>query len=459
MPRLLLVAYYFPPVAASGSMRPLGFCRYLPAHGWTPHILTTDPASSYPWHPIDPGLMSRVPSGMDLDTVPYVDPLHKLIRLRRAVRTFVKHVVNSKHVDENASVGQSRAAERVASSRWAVAKEALLESVFAFPDPQTAWKTPAIKRGSALSGDKRPHVVLATGGPWTSLLVGRGIARRLSVPLVIDYRDPWTSNPFGGYSTEILKRRAKGLEASLLSQAAAIIANTDELGERLAADYSFVKEKIVVIPNGFDLAALGEHSTEAGGVSQTKSREPLTLELCHFGTLYLKRTPSALLHALQRVSSQTCEGDVVIKLRFVGAWEVQDEECERLAVALEKRGVLRRDPPIDNQLCLQQMARADGLLILQPDSPMQIPAKLYEYVGVKRPLVLIGGEGATARLMRQHHLGLVCPNNIEEVTNLFLQLQATPGLLQAPTSEAAGKFDYREISGTVAEVLNQILER
>ena len=89
---------------------------------------------------------------------------------------------------------------------------------------------------------------------------------------------------------------------------------------------------------------------------------------------------------------------------------------------------------------------------------MQIPAKLYEYFGVKRPLVLIGGEGATARLMRRHQLGLVCPNNIEELTNLFLQLRAKPGLLQTPTSEAAGKFDYREISGTVARVLNRIFE-
>ena len=199
MPRVLLVAYYFPPVAASGSMRPLGFCRYLQAHGWIPHVLTTDSASSYPWHPIDHELMSRVPTGMDLDIVPYVDPLHRLIRLRNAVNTFVKNGVGSKPAHGSTPVCTNRAVASVISSRWAIAKETLLESLFAFPDPQAAWEMPAILRGAALKGEKRPNVVLATGGPWTSLLVGRGIAQRLSVPLVIDYRDPWTSNPFGGF--------------------------------------------------------------------------------------------------------------------------------------------------------------------------------------------------------------------------------------------------------------------
>ena len=149
----------------------------------------------------------------------------------------------------------------------------------------------------------------------------------------------------------------------------------------------------------------------------------------------------------------------MLKLRFVGAWEVQDQECEKLAVDLEKQGVLRRDPPVGNQICLQQMARADGLLIIQPDSPMQIPAKLYEYVGAERPLVLIGGEGATARLVRRHHLGLVCPNDVENVTKLLLQLRAKPELLQPPISESAGKFDYRGISANVAKLLSKILER
>lgn len=459
MPRVLLVAYYFPPVAASGSMRPLGFCRYLQAHGWIPHVLTTDSASSYPWHPIDHELMSRVPTGMDLDIVPYVDPLHRLIRLRNAVNTFVKNGVGSKPAHGSTPVCTNRAVASVISSRWAIAKETLLESLFAFPDPQAAWEMPAILRGAALKGEKRPNVVLATGGPWTSLLVGRGIAQRLSVPLVIDYRDPWTSNPFGGFSAEILNRRAKRLEASLLHEAAAIIANTEELGERLAVDYPLSKEKLVVIPNGFDRDAIGGRSTEADSLSQAQRQDRHTLELCHFGTLYLKRTPRALLQALRRVSDQTREGDIVLKLRFVGAWEVQDQECEKLAVDLEKQGVLRRDPPVGNQICLQQMARADGLLIIQPDSPMQIPAKLYEYVGAERPLVLIGGEGATARLVRRHHLGLVCPNDVENVTKLLLQLRAKPELLQPPISESAGKFDYRGISANVAKLLSKILER
>ena len=44
MKRLLMIAYHFPPFAASsGIQRTLGFARHLPAFGWEPLVLTAHP--------------------------------------------------------------------------------------------------------------------------------------------------------------------------------------------------------------------------------------------------------------------------------------------------------------------------------------------------------------------------------------------------------------------------------
>ncbi|MFZ1504954.1 MAG: hypothetical protein WAS50_17475, partial [Nitrospira sp.] len=71
MKRVLIVAYYFPPVAASGAMRPLGFCRNLPAFGWQPKVLTTTPECVYPVHQVDEKLGARVPDTVEVIRVPY----------------------------------------------------------------------------------------------------------------------------------------------------------------------------------------------------------------------------------------------------------------------------------------------------------------------------------------------------------------------------------------------------
>ena len=68
MPGLLIVTYHFPPSAASGAFRLLGFARHLPAHG-VPVSVVAPP--TLPWEPSDAGLAARVPPGTALYPVPY----------------------------------------------------------------------------------------------------------------------------------------------------------------------------------------------------------------------------------------------------------------------------------------------------------------------------------------------------------------------------------------------------
>ncbi len=42
MRKVLVIAYYFPPIGGSGTQRPVKFVKYLPQFGWQPYVISTD---------------------------------------------------------------------------------------------------------------------------------------------------------------------------------------------------------------------------------------------------------------------------------------------------------------------------------------------------------------------------------------------------------------------------------
>src|SRR5262245_17680891 len=77
MPKLLIITYHFPPSAASGAFRLLGFAQHLPKFGWDT-IVVAPPG--LPWEPSDASLAARVPPQTVVVPVPYPKAAPKLIR-------------------------------------------------------------------------------------------------------------------------------------------------------------------------------------------------------------------------------------------------------------------------------------------------------------------------------------------------------------------------------------------
>src|SRR4051794_24701073 len=65
---VLILTFHFPPSAASGSFRMLGFARHLPKYGWRPLVVA--PPSLH-WEPTDPGLAAQIPPEAVVEYVPY----------------------------------------------------------------------------------------------------------------------------------------------------------------------------------------------------------------------------------------------------------------------------------------------------------------------------------------------------------------------------------------------------
>ena len=450
MKQVLFIAYYFPPIAASGAMRPLGFCRHLEAYGWRPCVLTTTPESVYPPHPVDHHLATYVPAHVRVEHVGYRDSLSRLIDMRNRVRNSILARSVSRP-DAGGTVQSQPPATDFAPKPGSILKDAVLDWLFAFPDRQASWVAPAVERIVSLKGQVNPDVVVATGGPWTNFVVGRTLARRLGCPLILDYRDPWTCNPYYAFSAKFLTEKARRLEKSMCLTASRVITNTEELRQRLCVEYPGIERKSIAIPNGFDPEILGTGDPDAAATQEAVHKG---YELCHFGTVYGKRTPGTLFRAVWELHQEGVLKPEHLRLRFVGAWDSADEGCNRLAQSLEKHSLLTREPPMSHQSCVRQMKQAPVLLIVQPESPLQVPGKIYEYIALGRPLLLVGGEGATAGLVHRHNLGVTCPNDLKTLKKTLHDLSLGLMPLSPPDRDTVKQFSYQRLAKCLADSLD-----
>jgi len=457
MRKVLIVAYYFPPHATVGSLRPLGFCRYLHKFGWLPHVVSTDMKSVYPPCPSEDSLCQSLPENVIVDRIPYFDPNQSLLKYRERIRRLLG-VVTPRPGDQEEkkhSGGSLPVSPCVPpQSSWMKIKKFILDWAFDFPDQQHYWFHSVKRKIARIPSKDYPDLVFATGGPWTGLLVGRALARRFRVPFVADFRDPWMSVPSNRRSSQLLTRRLEKLEAAVCASAAAVVLNTEEMRQNFIDRYPDVAHKFVAITNGFNF---GSETYQDAAQSESYTGLGGTYELCHFGNVYGGRNATSLFQAVMELHRESRLHPHQFRLRFIGSLEIEDIASQELIKYLEQEGFLRCEPPLPHRLCLQEMAAAHTLLILQPHSAVRIPAKTYEYIASGRPIILIGEEGAASHLIERHRLGRWCQDGVPAIKTLIAEIVAGETKINPPAREDTRRFEYSVLTNQLSDVFDKVM--
>jgi glycosyltransferase involved in cell wall biosynthesis len=239
---------------------------------------------------------------------------------------------------------------------------------------------------------------------WAALLGARGSG----VPVVLDFRDLWTTAP--EYFTS-LRGYAIGRPAYLidrlterwaLRRADWFIANHEHMKGSLERLTPRAFGRVTVIPNGYeedDFAAL-----PAAGVSRATTDGVVTVRST--GTTYIY-TAKSLLDACERLPAAAAAR---LRIELIGPWYdlvSQLERAERMAVA----SVL---PPRPHAEALKAMANADVLLFLLRDMAGiddMIPARLYEYLRLGKPILAVAPDGAAKQLVERNGGTVVHPGD------------------------------------------------
>jgi hypothetical protein len=195
-------------------------------------------------------------------------------------------------------------------------------------------------------------------------------------------------------------------------------------------------ERVSVIENGYD-------EDSYAGLDSVQPLNPRKVTLLHSGIVYpSERDPTQLFAALRRLreSGRVGAADFSLRLRA----PVHDAFLRRLADAQGIGDLIDVAPPIPYREALGEMLCADGLLVLQASNcNEQIPAKLYEYLRARRPILgLTDPVGDTAGVLRQAGLDSIArldsAEQIEAALGRFVAtIRAGNAALPAPAAVAA----------------------
>jgi glycosyltransferase involved in cell wall biosynthesis len=157
--------------------------------------------------------------------------------------------------------------------------------------------------------------------------------------------------------------------------------------------------KAVLVRNGID-------AIHDGAAARAPGRP---VRILHVGTLYLGRDPRPFLRALAAVVARLGlrPDDVALELVGKGEW-FDGVSLKDFAAGLGLEPYVGFVPWLPHAEVERRLREADLLLLLAERQPLQVPNKLYEYLGARRPmLVFADPDGETARMVRAvggHHL-------------------------------------------------------
>ncbi len=255
--------------------------------------------------------------------------------------------------------------------------------------PLTGWRVRRALREMAAD-------VVVVSVPPFSLLGIAAIALDPPLPLVVDYRDPWSAR----LTPPTLARVTRTIEQRAVRRVSAVVyAGGPAFGDLLVRLLRLSPNHVISVPNGFDTADIGGLS--GAQVRPERNGEPLRLVMN--GYWYGRNGPGILTDALQQV------GPAVAQLTVIGGVsapvEAQLTQATGHPLVVVASGSRRK--------LYQRLERADAAVVtLDHTSAVEsrIPAKIYDYLATGVPVIALCPSSAallqipeTRRFHHVHH--------------------------------------------------------
>ncbi|WP_166268458.1 glycosyltransferase [Marinobacter caseinilyticus] len=446
---MLFIAYFYPPTESTGvpgSMRTVKFVRNL-SNGEC-HVMTS--AHSIPERDNALNHLSIPINGEHVHRVASWDIFKLLLFVRQKLRNFFQQGSNgAKNSGTSKPVFKHTQSEHGSVKSGFQRLKDFIYNLCYFPDQAGPWIIPAVLAGRRIVRKHNMDIIFATGSPWSGLITGYLISKLTGKPFIADFRDPWMNNPFHQSKGALLDRWGASLERKVVQHASAVSLNTPPLMEEFLTRYPQLKsDKFFIMPNGFDPADFDNLKPEP------RLNDENTLLLCHAGFLYGVRDPEVLLEAIKAANQRLSGSGKRVVFRQIGDVQLNYDIHERYADLIHDRSLII-DAPRPYQECLSALAAADAVVNVQPATQSQIPSKLYDYLGINRPIINITSrDGALGQLVTDKQLGiLVGFDEVAALTDILVGEADAKANRTFSGYESRDEFNIRSISGILADKL------
>lgn len=421
--RLLIIAAYFPPMGGGGVLRMTKLAKYLPALGWDVTVVCSD---------------ERAPEIVDASLLAEVPPEVRVVRVRGPLRS----------IGTRATLAASSGS---ASGSWLVrrltgAGKTLVRSV-TIPDRWLGWAWKVSRLDTETLG--HPDVILSSGPPHSAHLAAARLSSRLRVPFVLDLRDDWAENPLHTSPLPWHDPAERRIEKRTLARSNRTVVVSQSSADGYRSRRPSVATRVTVIENGCDpLDVPGRVET---GITSAPVR------FLHAGTLRGRRSTGRFFDAFGLEAMEN-PGDLSLQLLgFVSP------EHLRAAEAAIPAGCVEAVAPVAHAHAVRLMGHAGVLVLITSVAEAganTMTGKIYEYLAVRRPILLVGPEGPAADLVRSSGAGIVA--DPEDVEAMRTAIRDAAALARDPSFAGASddvlaRFDRRRQAERWSELLADVI--
>lgn len=278
----------------------------------------------------------------------------------------------------------------------------VLNSFFRF-DFYLGWVPFAyFKARKILRETKSITFIYAAGPPFDTHIIGFLLKKKFNVPLIIEYRDPWSFNPYEIKSDRLLNRKINLiLERKILRSVEVIITVSPILKEFLKTNFPFIKNKsICSVPNGLSI-----HNN----IYVEKENNEITFTFT--GSLYKKRDILPLLRLISNLKQENFFSDFKLSLKIFGNYK--RKQLEVLIKKLNVDDIVFLGNFISRSEVFYEIMKCD--LAVHIGENLNYPTiafKVWDYLSCKKKILYLGLENSyTAKFLNNNEFGIVVPIN------------------------------------------------
>lgn len=410
--RILLICPYFPPDGTIASRRIESFARYWARSGNEVIVLTRT------------ALAGRERTlGSKVTVLRVRDPISR---------------------SENAALDQDSGGYL---GRFRTCSKQALKRLLLVPDTFVLWAFKALSVYKGLEGNF--DVVVSSGGPLSSIILGSRIAKRAKVPFVVDFRDPLLSRrrhyPYGRIRYRVDSR----IEKSAVRTAALVTSVSEGVASELS---EFHGVDVEVVANAFE-------PNDFQDVGEVQSAPASVLRITYCGNVYPDRSDLTPLF-LAIAACQSREA-LAIEFHYYGGAGRTISEWARAAGV---ENLVTDHGPVSHEESIRAQMSADLLALLLWADPRDggvVSGKLYEYIGAGRPIIQVGAvTGEASHILRENNLGVVSEDP-RVLTDYLLEYMATKvrsGKILATSAHTQHLFTREFQANRMLKMLNEIVE-
>ncbi len=386
MYKVLVIAYYFPPMGLSGVQRTLKFVKYMKNYNWEPTVLTAANAGYY---------------------------AHDTSLLKEAESLSVKILrtggndINSR-LAKKGTVKMPREIIRKTLSR--------VSNTFFIPDNKKGWANKALLKASELLANEHFDLIFVSAPPFSSVNMAVQLKQKFNLPLIVDYRDLWFGNQFAFYPTPFHKYLHKRMEYRALRAADKIIATNRKMKEKIIKRYKFLTfEDIYIIPHGYDPQDIES--------VQPEKKVNTKMWLTYSGIFYEFITPKYFLKAFKKLTIERPDVAANIELQFIGLLR---SENRKLIRKLELQEFVKEFGYLNHNDALVKIMASDVLWLMVGrgrNADTISSGKLYEYFGTRKPIIASLPEGALKTAASEYKASFITdPDDIDAIKETILKV-------------------------------------